>query len=128
MSAETDNADNSGTKTNGGEESGVRRRSRWGDRNDADADGEGTRKRSRWGAKDEAPVVGLSAGAALLVQQNPELIKIQIRLNEIQRLQALPRLLGGLMNFSVAASNINCLTFLHVAFCLLLIRKFSGAC
>lgn len=86
---------------NGNEETGGRRRSRWGDRTDGDGEGEGTRKRSRWGGKDETP--SLSAGAALLVQQNPELIKIQIRLNEIQRLQALPRLLGELMTFSCSA-------------------------
>ena len=83
---------NGGGQANGNQDSGGRRRSRWGDRSEGDGDGEGVRKRSRWGGKDETPVVaGLSAGAALLVQQNPELIKIQIRLNEIQRLQALPR-------------------------------------
>ena len=88
--------DDAGPRANGLEESGSRRRSRWGDKNDGEGDGDGTRKRSRWGGKDETPVVtGLSPGAALLVQQNPELIKIQMRLNEIQRLQALPRLLGN---------------------------------
>jgi hypothetical protein len=92
-----------GSKANGTEDTGVRRRSRWGDRTDGEGDGEGTRKRSRWGGKDEtAGVAGLSPGAALLVQQNPQLIKIQLRLNEIQRLQALPRLLGGLMIFLAA--------------------------
>jgi hypothetical protein len=94
-----------GAKSNGTEDTGVRRRSRWGsDRTDGEGDGEGTRKRSRWGGKDEtAGVAGMSPGAALLVQQNPQLIKIQLRLNEIQRLQALPRLLGGLMIFPAAS-------------------------
>jgi hypothetical protein len=93
-----------GAKANGTEDTGVRRRSRWADRTEGEGDGEGTKKRSRWGGKDEtAGVAGLSPGAALLVQQNPQLIKIQMRLNEIQRLQALPRLLGELMIFLAAS-------------------------
>ena len=74
----------------GQEDSASKRRSRWGDRTEGDGDGDSAKKRSRWGAKDAAPV-SASGSASLLVQQNPEMIKIQLRLNEIQRLQALTR-------------------------------------
>ena len=76
----------------GGEEAATsRRRSRWGE---AEAAGEAdpSKKKSRWGNKEETPLMSLGS-ASLIVQQNPELIKIQVRLTEIQRLQALPRCL-----------------------------------
>ena len=75
--------------TDGAGQEENRRRSRWGDRSD-DAEADGVKKKSRWGAKDAAPVQ-ISGGASLLVQQNPDMIKVQLRLNEIQRLQALTR-------------------------------------
>ena len=74
----------------GGEEAATsRRRSRWGE---AEAAGEAdpSKKKSRWGNKEETPLMSLGS-ASLIVQQNPELIKIQVRLTEIQRLQALSR-------------------------------------
>ena len=78
-----------------------KRKSRWGDKaEDAGAD-EGAKKKSRWGAKADASALvpagmgmpGMMPGMmGMQVQVNPEQIKIQARLNEIQRILASPEL------------------------------------
>eukprot|EP00960_Hanusia_phi_P056724 763355-Hanusia_phi.AAC.3 len=83
---------------NGGSESGAnqegepRRKSRWGNKSDAGEDG-APKKRSRWGSKEEAPAISLQSSALSAVAGlNPDQLKVQQRLNEIQRLLAMPNL------------------------------------
>lgn len=96
---------NGGTAAASSADGGEKRKSRWGSKAENDGDGEG-KKRSRWGDKaaPAAPAIGAGAmipfgmpgaggvaGAPAPSLMTPEQLKVQGRLNEIQRLMAQPK-------------------------------------